>query len=715
MNHPAPDSIFPEDALAIPAREDALPSSTRLDEYEIVEVQGEGPLGIVYLAIDHALERRVAIREYLPAAYAGRGEGHVVALRNATLATPYQQGLRAFIDEARLLARVDHPSLVRVLRSWEANHTAYMAMPFYDAPTLREARLALPAPPDEAWMRTLLESLAGGLAELHGATRLHRNLSPDQVLVLRSGRPMLMAPSAALQLLAPRSSLSGIRDGYSSIEEYGESNALPQGAWTDIYALAAVARFCISGDPPPAAVVRAVRDAMQPTAAVIQTLRQQWPGLQYSRALLDTIDRSLSIDPAARPQSIKEFLESLNDERTVILPKKQTSQASRTASTADREMSADDDFESHDNEKLQASLSAMLDAALGNAAPAPERSASASGARRSSANTGDSVADELAARRAAAHSRHSAAHQPPAKPHVRDLRGTDASTSQRGRSQTPPAYQDTWLGTLPAGLDGDPILRSEFPQPDETPRDSVLDDFTFRPTDLRMRQAANRPFWAKPGFGVALAALAVVGAAAFTWQWYGHQQTEHLVMEQMPPTSAGFPRETAAGRSSAIDVHGNAESVAVKASAPALDPRAAALVAAALAEGTTASAARSPTSGKSNDSSTSPSALPMVPAAPDESGPDVVVDTPVTPPVAKVDAPSVVKPKESAPEPARVETRRSERAAKTTTEPEITTPRQACGGRSDFSLYYCMKQQCEKPRFESHAQCRRLQQTDSVD
>ena len=118
----------------------ALPPGTRLGEFELLSLLGVGGFGIVYLAFDHALEREVAVKEYMPASLAGRTETMHVSLRSHSDAESFALGLRSFVNEAKLLARFDHPSLLKVHRFWEANGTAYMAMPVLRGQTLKEIR-----------------------------------------------------------------------------------------------------------------------------------------------------------------------------------------------------------------------------------------------------------------------------------------------------------------------------------------------------------------------------------------------------------------------------------------------------------------------------------------------------------------------------------------------------------------------------------------------
>src|SRR5687768_18136303 len=158
--------------------DNALPIGTVLGEFEITGLIGEGGFGIVYLAYDHSLQRKVALKEYMPAGLASRKSGMTVAKSTQHLET-FQAGLRSFINEARLLAQFDHPSLVKVHRFWEANGTAYMVMPFYEGRTLKEVLRQLSARPDEQWLKQLLGHLLDALEIIHSGSGVHRYIASD--------------------------------------------------------------------------------------------------------------------------------------------------------------------------------------------------------------------------------------------------------------------------------------------------------------------------------------------------------------------------------------------------------------------------------------------------------------------------------------------------------------------------------------------------------
>ena len=203
-----------------------------------VERIGEGGFGIVYLAYDHSLHRQVAVKEYIPSSLANRTTQNAVAVLSDQHVEPFQAGLSSFINEARLLAQFDHPSLLKVYRFWEANGTAYMAMPFYEGITLRKTLKSLGGPPDEEWLKHLLRPLLDALGVMHAAQCFHRDIAPDNILILSNGRPVLLDFGAARRVIADMTQAPTVilKPGYAPVEQYGEEPTMRQGPWTDIYA-----------------------------------------------------------------------------------------------------------------------------------------------------------------------------------------------------------------------------------------------------------------------------------------------------------------------------------------------------------------------------------------------------------------------------------------------------------------------------------------------
>ncbi len=284
----------------------ALPVGQRLGELEIRSVLGVGGFGIVYHAFDHALERDVAVKEYMPGALAQRSDTLHVSVLSQGHAETFALGLRSFVNEARLLARFDHLSLVKVHRFWEANGTAYMAMPLYRGRTLKAMRLAMGESPSEAWLRRLLAPLLGALEVLHAEGVFHRDIAPDNILVGEDGKPVLLDFGAARRVIADNSqSLTAIlKPSYAPVEQYAEAPGLRQGAWTDLYALGATLAFVITGVPPQPATARALGTDHHRLAG--QARRS------VSDTFLQIVDWMMAPRPEHRPQSVAALREVLD-------------------------------------------------------------------------------------------------------------------------------------------------------------------------------------------------------------------------------------------------------------------------------------------------------------------------------------------------------------------------------------------------------------------
>ena len=241
----------------------------RLGEFEITRRIGEGGFGIVYLAMDHSLERTVALKEYMPSSLATR-VGHDAGA--ATLGAPSRhvrsRHARASSTRPSCWRSSTIPSLVKVYRFWEANGTAYMVMPFYEGVTLKDALRAMPGPPDEAWLMTLLAPLTEALAVIHAEHCYHRDIAPGQRhSAAGRARPLLLDFGAARRVIGDMTQALTVilKPGYAPVEQYAEVPGMKQGPWTDVYALAAVVYWAITGETPPRSVGRMLRRHVVPS------------------------------------------------------------------------------------------------------------------------------------------------------------------------------------------------------------------------------------------------------------------------------------------------------------------------------------------------------------------------------------------------------------------------------------------------------------------
>ena len=237
----------------------------------------------------------------MPAAMASRVAGSsAIVVKSERHLDTFKAGLKSFVNEARLLARFDHPALVKVYRFWEENGTAYMAMPFYRGPTLKTALAGLGHPPSEAQLRTWLTPLLDALTVMHAAQCFHRDIAPDNILLTATG-PLLLDFGAARRVIGDMTHALTVvlKPGYAPIEQYGDVASMTQGAWTDIYALACVVYFAITGKTPMSSVERLMDDRLQPLAVEAKG--------RYGDGFLRAIDAALAVRPQDRPQNEAQF------------------------------------------------------------------------------------------------------------------------------------------------------------------------------------------------------------------------------------------------------------------------------------------------------------------------------------------------------------------------------------------------------------------------
>ena len=307
-----------------------LPPGYLVAEFRIERVLGQGGFGIVYLAFDTRLERLVAVKEFMPQSLAQRLADHAVVPLSERHRATFELGLRSFIREARSLAQFKHPALVEVYRFWEALGTAYMVMPFYEGQTLKQRLDGMAAAPPEPWLRALLERVLEGLDVVHQQGWLHRDIAPDNILLLPGDRPLLLDFGSARQDIGDATqALAGLlKPGYAPFEQYGDSAALKQGPWTDLYALGAMLYFAICRKVPVPSVERVKNDTL--VAAQVAGRRHCSP------AFLQFIDQCLAVWPEQRPRNIAAALELLRelDAREKALKPKNTGQKRQDAGPA---------------------------------------------------------------------------------------------------------------------------------------------------------------------------------------------------------------------------------------------------------------------------------------------------------------------------------------------------------------------------------------------
>lgn len=274
------------------------------EKYVVAKVLGQGGFGITYLALDTTLNLKLAVKEYLPQQIANRTTGNKsITVFQKTLSDEFKYGLKKFLDEARTLARfVEHPSFVSVRDYFEENDTAYMVMNYVEGVTLQKyienkggkisVEEALP----------IFLPVFDALSEIHSSDILHRDISPDNLLINKKGQVVLIDFGAARQAMNQYSKgLSVIlKAGYSPEEQYRSKGQ--QGPWTDIYALAATFYRAITGWMPPESLDRLAEDKMIiPSDLGVDILPHQEEALM----------KALSVKAGDRYQTVEDFQKAL--------------------------------------------------------------------------------------------------------------------------------------------------------------------------------------------------------------------------------------------------------------------------------------------------------------------------------------------------------------------------------------------------------------------
>ena len=281
---------------------DLLQVGTLLEGYEIRGVVRRDGLSVDYEASHPALEGTVIVKELFPEALVGRLDGTALAARTPAQQTAFDAFLVRFLAQYRVLERIDHPSIVNVRECLGANGTGYAVLDFPQGETL-EQRLqeGRPLPANE--LAALLSALIDGLERVHRANLLHREITPDHVVINPDGHPVLVGfgagPRAAggpRQAFSPASAglAANLTAGYAPLEQY--SNRGQEGPWTDIYALGALAYRCATGIVPEDAPSRAIHDELVPAARAAKG--------GYDSRLLGGIDAALAMRVADRPRSL---------------------------------------------------------------------------------------------------------------------------------------------------------------------------------------------------------------------------------------------------------------------------------------------------------------------------------------------------------------------------------------------------------------------------
>ena len=282
-----------------------LRKGTRLiGRYTIEGVLGQGGFGITYLGMDELHEKPVAIKEFFPQGIVTRNIEYqdTVTVTFVGEKDNYEKGKERFLKEARTMAKFSKDKgIVKALDFFEINNTAYIVMEYLEGVTLKQY-LRENKRIDAEDLVELLVPLIESLDEIHSQGLIHRDISPDNIMVLPDGRIKLMDFGAARDYteFGEKSLSIVLKPGYAPPEQYQTHGV--QGPWTDIYALCATMYKCITGENPPDAIDRLVDDHLKKISAF---------GISVSPQIEKAIIKGMSVAAKDRYQNVGDFCEDL--------------------------------------------------------------------------------------------------------------------------------------------------------------------------------------------------------------------------------------------------------------------------------------------------------------------------------------------------------------------------------------------------------------------
>ena len=279
------------------------PGTILNNKYLIGNCLGEGGFGITYIGRDLTLDIRVAIKEYFPNGYVNRNN---TATQLVTATSEHQReifskGKDRFLMEARSLARfIGEPGIVDVRDYFEANNTAYIIMDYLDGESLSSYLKKHGTMPAQTAFSLILP-VVDSLQKIHRQELIHRDISPDNIMLTKKNKMVLMDFGSARYFSGKEKEMSVmLKQGYAPEEQYRKNGN--QGPWTDVYGLCATLYKCITGVIPEDALDRMRQDDLKPPSQM---------GVQISKSLETALMFGLSVYQENRCQDMSRLSEMI--------------------------------------------------------------------------------------------------------------------------------------------------------------------------------------------------------------------------------------------------------------------------------------------------------------------------------------------------------------------------------------------------------------------
>lgn len=285
-----------------------VPGMVLHGKYIVGRSIGYGGFGVTYIGLDQLLNKKVAIKEYLPGEFSTRVPGQTeVSVFTGEKEDQFQKGVEKFVDEAKRLAKFQNlENIVQIYDAFQENGTAYIVMEYLEGETLKE-KLDRDGKMSVEEALNIIITMAEALDEVHKVGIIHRDIAPDNVFLTRSGEVKLLDFGAARNATVGRSrSLSVIvKMGYAPPEQYQSRGE--QGAWTDVYALAATMYRMITGVDPEDSMAREVNDQLKIPSKL---------GIKISQGTENAIMNAMHLSINDRTHTMNEFVQELRRDDT---------------------------------------------------------------------------------------------------------------------------------------------------------------------------------------------------------------------------------------------------------------------------------------------------------------------------------------------------------------------------------------------------------------